>query len=259
MYYRPRIIPTLLLDDGMMVKTTKFKNPRYLGDIINAVKIFNNKGVDELCILDISATKKAKAPDTELLHDIATEAFMPLSYGGGICKIEQVKKLFRSGFEKVIFNTALVRNPKLVQEAVAFAGSQSIVASIDVKSEIFGKESCYIESGSVKTAKTPVEMARYAEKLGAGEILLTSINDEGSMKGYNIKLVRSVADAVDIPVVANGGAGGVEDLKGVLCDGHADAVAAGSMFVYYGKNRAVLINMPAEIELREMGIYGGWQ
>lgn len=255
MYHRPRIIPTLLLDDGMMVKTTKFKNPRYLGDIINAVKIFNNKGVDELCILDIGATKNAKAPDMELLHDIATEAFMPLSYGGGICRIEHVKKLFRSGFEKVIFNTALARNPKLVQEAVKFAGSQSIVASIDAKSEMFGREVCLIESGTVKTGKTPVEMARHAEKLGVGEILLTSINDEGSMKGYDIKLVRSVADAVDIPVVANGGAGCVEDLKEVLCEGHADAAAAGSMFVYYGRNRAVLIHMPEEGELEQAGVY----
>lgn len=255
MYRRPRIIPTLLLDDGMMVKTTKFRTPRYLGDIINAVKIFNNKGVDELCILDISATRNAEAPDTELLHDIATEAFMPLSYGGGICKIEQVKKLFRSGFEKVIFNTALVKNPKLVQESVKFAGSQSIVASIDVRCDIFGRESCWIECGEMKIGKTPVEMARYAEKLGVGEILLTSINDEGSMKGYDIKLVRSVADAVDIPVVANGGAGQVEDLKEVFEDGHADAAAAGSMFVYYGRNRAVLIHMQEEEELIRVGVY----
>lgn len=254
MYHRPRIIPTLLLDGGMMVKTVKFKNPRYLGDIINAVRIFNNKGVDELCILDISATRRAEAPDMELLYDIATEAFMPLSYGGGICEIEQVKKLFRSGFEKVIFNTALAKNPKLIQDAVGFAGSQSIVASIDVKSEMFG-EYCYIESGSVKTGRTPVEMARYAERLGVGEIVLTSIGDEGSMKGYNIKLVRGVADAVDIPVIANGGAGCIEDFREALSAGHADAVAAGSMFVYYGKNRAVLITVPSEAELTDIGIY----
>ena len=255
MYCRPRIIPTLLIDDGMMVKTSKFTNSRYLGDIINAVRIFNNKGADELCILDIGATKKAQDPDKELLHDIATEAFMPLSYGGGICRIEQVKSLFRSGFEKVIFNTALIRNPGLVRETVNFAGSQSVVASIDVKEEMFRRESCWIEDGRTKTGKTPVEMARYAEKLGAGEILLTSINREGSMKGYNINLVKNVADAVGIPVIANGGAGCVEDFRKVLEEGHADAAAAGSMFVYYGRNRAVLINMPEEDELERAEVY----
>ena len=256
MYYRPRIIPTLLIDDGMMVKTSKFTNPRYLGDIINAVRIFNNKGADELCILDIGATKRAQAPDMELLHDIATEAFMPLSYGGGICRLEQVKVLFRSGFEKVVFNTALIRNPGLVRETVNFAGSQSVVASIDVKEEMFGRESCLIEDGSTKAGKTPVAMARYVEKLGVGEILLTCINNEGSMKGYNINLIKSVADAVGIPVIANGGAGCVEDLKKALSVGHADAAAAGSMFVYYGRNRAVLINMPDEKELVRVGVYG---
>lgn len=256
MYCRPRIIPTLLIDDGMMVKTSKFTNPRYLGDIINAVRIFNNKGADELCILDIGATKRAQAPDMELLHDIATEAFMPLSYGGGICRLEQVKALFRSGFEKVVFNTALIRDPGLVRETVNFAGSQSVVASIDVKEEMFGRENCLIEDGSIKAGKTPVAMARYAEKLGVGEILLTCINNEGSMKGYNINLIKSVADAVSIPVIANGGAGCVEDLKKVLSVGHADAAAAGSMFVYYGRNRAVLINMPDEKELVRAGVYG---
>ncbi len=255
MYHRPRIIPTLLLEDGMLVKTKKFKAPRYLGDIMNAVKIFNNKGVDELCILDISATRNGKAPDTELLHDIATEAFMPLSYGGGICKIEQAKKLFRCGFEKVIFNTALLKNPKLVKEAVCYAGSQSVVASIDVKSEFFGKPVCYIEDGRERITLHPVALARHAEKLGVGEILLTSISNEGSMNGYDIKLVKSVTDAVNIPVIANGGAGHVEDLREVLEEGHADAAAAGSMFVFYGRNRAVLINMPKEEELIRAGVY----
>ncbi len=254
MYCRPRIIPTLLIDDGMMVKTIKFTNSRYLGDIINAVRIFNNKGVDELCILDIGATKKAQTPDMELLHDIAAEAFMPLSYGGGICKIEQVKSLFHSGFEKVVFNTALIQNAGLIRETVNFAGSQSVVASIDVKEEMFGRESCWIEGGRRKTGKTPIEMAKYAEKLGVGEILLTSISREGSMKGYNINLVKSVADVVNIPVIANGGAGCVEDLKKVLSIGHADAAAAGSMFVFYGRNKAVLINIPEEQELIKVGI-----
>lgn len=255
MYHRPRIIPTLLLDEGMMVKTIRFQNPRYLGDVVNAVRIFNNKGVDELCILDISATRNASAPDMELLHDIATEAFMPLSYGGGVCSIDQVKRLFRSGYEKVIFNTALVNNPGLVKQAVSFAGAQSVVASIDVKTDIFGRESCYIEDGQTKVGKTAVQMARHAERLGVGEILLTSMNRDGEMKGYDLKLVVSVAESVGIPVIANGGAGGINDIKRVLEEGRADAAAAGSMFVYYGRNKAVLITAPDEDELVRAGVY----
>lgn len=255
MYYRPRIIPTLLIDKGMMVKTVRFQKPRYLGDVVNAVKIFNNKGVDELCILDISATMLEKDPDFDLLHDIATEAFMPLSYGGGITNIEQIKKLFKTGYEKIILNTALVKNPELVRQAVSYAGSQSIVASIDVKKDLFGKELCYIGDGDIKTGKSPIELAKYAEKLGVGEIILTSINSEGMMNGYDVDLVQKVSDCVDIPVIANGGAGKIEDIRDVLKIGHADAAAAGSFFVYYGRNRAILITAPSEEELLESQIY----
>ena len=255
MYKRPRIIPTLLIDNGMMVKTVKFQNPRYLGDVIKAVRIFNRKGMDELCILDISATKNVSAPNLELLHDIATEAFMPLSYGGGICDMDHIKRLFRTGYEKVILNTCLVKKPNLIREAVKYAGSQSIVASIDVKTDIFGREICMIEDGHIKIRKTAVELARYAQELGVGEILLTSINDEGSMNGYNLKLVRRISDAVSIPVTANGGAGSLEDIKNVLTKGHADAAAGGSFFVFYGRKRAVLITVPEENKLVEMGIY----
>lgn len=255
MYRRPRIIPSLLLQDGGLVKTQKFDKPRYLGDPVNAVKIFNNKGVDELCILDIGISRTGGELDYDLLHDIATEAFMPLSYGGGVHSLEQIRRLFAIGYEKVILNTALVESPELIQEAVAYAGSQSIVASLDVKADLLGRSFCYIRGGQTKTAFSPVQLARRAEELGVGEILLGSINRDGQMKGYDLTLVRSVADTVSIPVIASGGCGSLDDLKAVLEEGHAHAAAAGSFFVYYGKNRAILITAPTEAEYLRAGIY----
>ena len=255
MYYRPRIIPCLSIDDGEMVKTIHFQKPRYLGDVVNAVKIFNNKGVDELSILDISATRRGKEPNFDLLKDIATEAFMPLSYGGGVREIEQIKKLFYIGYEKIIMNTAFVKNPQLVQEAVLFSGTQSVVVSIDAKADLFGRYTCYMGDGQEKLQMDPVQLAKQAQELGAGEILLNSINRDGAMNGYDLKLVKNVADSVDIPVIACGGAGKMEDIKAVLQEGHADAAAAGSFFVYYGRNKAILITAPSEQELVQAGIY----
>lgn len=255
MYRRPRIIPCLLLQDGGMVKTQKFDKPRYLGDPINAVKIFNNKGVDELCILDISAPRQGKGPDFELLKDIATESFMPMSYGGGVRTLEQIRTLFSIGYEKVILNTALVDDPSLVREGVAYAGSQSIVASIDVKTDLLGRASCYTMGGRQKTGLSPIQLAKTAQELGVGEILLNSINRDGQMKGYDLALVQSVADAVDIPVIACGGCGSIVNLKQVLDEGHAHAAAAGSFFVYYGRNRAILIHAPTEEAYFSSGIF----
>jgi cyclase len=238
-----------------LVKTTKFSNPRYLGDPINTVKIFNGKGVDELCILDIRATVEKKCPDFEYLKDIASEAFMPLSYGGGITKVSEIEKLFYIGYEKVIFNTSFVMKPELIREAVNFAGAQSIVVSIDVKNELFGKKSCYIDDGTTKVKENPVVLAKKAEDLGAGEILLNSITQDGMMQGYDIELVKKVTDAVSIPVIACGGARDIHDFKTVLDQGGAHAAAAGSLYVYYGKQKAVLIMAPDENELMEIGIY----
>lgn len=256
MFYRPRVIPCLLItSEHDLVKTTKFSNPRYLGDPINAVKIFNDKGVDELCILDISASKSGNGPDFSYIKDIASEAFMPLSYGGGITNIEQIKKIFQMGYEKVIINTAFYRNPNLITEAAKLAGSQSIVVSIDVKNEIVGRKKCYVCGGTEKTGKDPIEMAKLAECLGAGEILINSISNDGTMKGYDIKLISDVVEAVNIPVIACGGAGKVQDLKKALSDGNAHAVAAGSLFVFYGSEKAVLINVPDEDEFVKNGIY----
>lgn len=255
MYNRPRLIPCLSIIDQGLVKTTKFDNPRYLGDPINAVKIFNDKGVDELCILDITASSENREPDYEYLKDIATEAFMPLSYGGGITNIDQIKKLFFIGYEKVIINTAFINNPNLIKEASEFAGSQSIVVSIDVKTELFGKRNCYINDGKTKINIDPVELAKKAEELGAGEILLNSINRDGTMKGYDIKLINDVVNAVSIPVIACGGANDINDFKKVINEGGAHAAAAGSLFVYYGKQKAVLITVPEEKELINIGLF----
>lgn len=254
MFTRPRIIPVLLIDDRDLIKTVNFKKPTYLGDPVNAVKIFNRKGIDELSILDISATRLKKEPDFEILEDIASEAFMPLSYGGGIKTVEQIRRLLAIGYEKVVINTEFVNNPELIKQAVELAGGQSIVISIDAKS-IDGTYRCAIGDGETLTEYSPTELARKAEQLGAGEIFLNSIDRDGTMQGYDIELIRNVSASVNIPVTACGGAGGILDLKKVLREGNAHAAAGGSMFVYYGKLKAVLITAPTEHELIEAEIY----
>lgn len=255
MYCRPRLIPCLTMINRGLVKTTKFNNPIYIGDPINTVKIFNGKGVDELCILDIRATAEKKAPDFAYLKDIASEAFMPLSYGGGITNIYEIEKLFYIGYEKAIINTSFITNPSLIKEAVCFAGSQSIVVSIDVKDQLFGRKACFISNGNFKIKESPVELAKRAEELGAAEILLTSMTYDGMMSGYDIDLVKQVSEAVKIPVIAAGGARDIYDFKKVIDEGGAHAAAASSMFIYYGKRKAVLITVPSEKELFEIGIY----
>ncbi|MBE5912968.1 MULTISPECIES: AglZ/HisF2 family acetamidino modification protein [Pseudobutyrivibrio] len=254
MFNRPRIIPVLLIDDRDLIKTINFKKPTYLGDPVNALKIFNRKGIDEMAVLDISASKKGLEPDFELLTDMASEAFMPLSYGGGIKTLDQVRKLLAIGYEKVVLNTSLVEDEQLVKDAVALAGSQSVVASIDAK-VVNGQYKCVICDGTKVIDMSPVELAKHAEELGVGEIFLNSIDRDGMMEGYDIDLVNQVVNAVDIPVTACGGAGGISDLKDVIENGHAHAAAGGSMFVYYGRLKAVLITAPTEEELTDAGIY----
>lgn len=256
MFVRPRIIPVLLIDDRDLIKTVKFEDRTYLGDPVNAVKIFNRKGIDELAILDIGASKKNREPDFEILQDIASEAFMPLSYGGGIASLEQVRELTKIGYEKIVVNTQLLRNPDFVKKAVELVGSQSVVASIDAK-VVDGKYICVINDGQENVKISPVALAKKAEEAGCGEILLNSVDHDGMMDGYDLELVRNVVDAVGIPVTACGGAGGIEDLKKVLHDGHAHAAAGGSMFVFYGRLRAVLITAPSEKELKAAGVYQG--
>lgn len=247
-----RVIPSLLIKNGGLVKTKKFKDPKYVGDPINAIRIFNDKEVDELVLLDIDATRELRGPNYDLLKDIASECFMPMAYGGGVSTISHISTLLRIGFEKVILNTSLFKSPNFVSEAVSKFGSQAIVASIDVKNKILGKQEVFIESGNRSTGMDPIRAAQFAEKLGVGEILLTSIDKEGLMDGYDIDLIKKVSTSVNIPVIASGGAGKLHDFLYAIRDGKASAVSAGSMFVYYGPHRAVLITYPQYTSLIEI-------
>jgi len=246
---RTRVIPVLLLLDDGLVKTTKFRSPRYVGDPINAVKIFNEKEVDELILLDIARDRAGGMPVKEIT-DIASEAFMPLGYGGGIRSMNDIYTVFQCGFEKVILNTATFRTPDLVRAASREAGAQSIVACIDVKQNFIGKYQVYIENGTQGTGIHPITYAKQMEDLGAGEIIIQSIDRDGTQNGYDADLIASVADAVKVPVVACGGARGIDDFKAAIRAG-ASAVAAGSFFVFYGKHHAVLISYPDYTKLEE--------
>jgi cyclase len=245
---RIRIIPLLLLKNQGLVKTLKFKNPTYIGDPINAVRIFNDKEVDELVFLDITATVEQRPPPFDLIAKIASECFMPFCYGGGIYTLDHVTQLFSLGVEKVALNTIAARNAKFVREVAAIAGSQSVVVSIDVKKNLFGQYRVVTESGTRSTGRDPVEFAKEIEQAGAGEILLNSINRDGTMTGYDVELIRRVSGAVTIPIVAAGGARGVPDFAEAIQAG-ASAAAAGSVFVFTGKHRAVLISYPSFDEL----------
>ena len=254
MYNRPRIIPVLLIDDRDLIKTKQFGSPTYLGDPVNAVKIFNRKGIDEMANLSVAAKKGGQTLDWKRHENRESEAFMRLSYGGGITTVEHVMRLLATGDEKVVINTSFVRKPELVTEAVNLAGGQGVVVSIDAK-KVDGRYKCVISDGQEVIDSTPVELAQKAEAMGAGEIFLNSVDRDGMMQGYDLDLVKSVADAVNIPVTACGGAAGINDLERVLHEGKAHAAAAGSMFVFYGRLKAVLITAPTEEELRNLRIY----
>lgn len=216
---RPRLIPMLTLEDGYVVKTRKFKRPVYIGDPINTVKIFNDKEVDELAVVDIRATVRGQEPDYQHLEDIANESFMPLSYGGGVRSVEQIRRILRLGFEKIILNTAAVESPELVRAAAEETGSQSIVAAIDFKRSVFGGYYVTSHSGKKKTPESPVDFARKLENQGAGEIVLNHIDRDGTRLGYDIDLVNKVVSAVNIPVIACGGAGQWNDMRDVIKQG----------------------------------------
>lgn len=245
---RARIIPFLLLQQGSLVKTRKFADAKYIGDPINAVKIFNEKEVDELVLLDIAATPSDRAPDYEMIKDIASEAFMPIGYGGGITALDQVERLFKAGVEKVSLNSVLFDNPALVAEAARTFGSQSVVGCIDVKRDLLGRYSLHSHGGKRKQKIELFEHIRRLESLGIGELVLNSIDRDGTMAGYDLAFVEKVAKSVPIPVICIGGAGNVEHLREGLRAG-ASAAGAGSMFVFHGKHRAVLISYtdPAEV------------
>jgi cyclase len=246
MLMRPRVIPVLLLRNRGLVKTVRFKDPTYLGDPINVVKIFNDKEVDELVFLDINATIEGRRPPFDTLAEIASECFMPLGYGGGVSALEDIKTILGVGIEKVSINSHAVENPSFVRQAADQVGSQSVVVSIDVKKTLLGRYQVVTQGGRRTTSLDPVRFAVQMAEMGAGEILLTSVDRDGTMQGYDLDLIRKVAHAVDIPVVACGGAAKLDDLAAAVRDGGASAAAAGSMFVFQGKHRAVLISYPSK-------------
>lgn len=247
----PRIIPVLLLKDRGLVKTTKFQQPVYVGDPINAVKIFNEKEVDELIILDISATRQQYEPRYDYLREIVSECFSPLGYGGGVRTIEHIKKIVQSGIEKVVINTACCSEPEFLKRASGDFGSSTIVAAMDIKKNIFGKYSVYTHAGTKSTGFDPVRHAVNLQQLGAGELFVNNIDLDGTMKGYDHALIRRIVDAVDIPVIVCGGAADHEDLYKAIKESGASAAAAGSIFVFQGKHRGVLITYPEYEKIRQ--------
>ena len=246
---RPRIIPCLLLRGHGLVKTKKFKDPVYIGDPVNTVRIFNDKEADELIILDIDASREGREPNYELIAEIAGECFMPIAYGGGIKTLAQATKLIRCGVEKVVINSASVDRIGVIKEIAEIFGSQAVVGGIDVHRSLLGDYRVVIKSGTVSTKINPEEHAFALALAGAGEIFLNSIEHDGGMEGYDLKLIKKVAESVSVPIVACGGAGSLDHLRDALLQGGASAVAAGSMFVFHGKHKAVLINYPFDFQL----------
>ena len=249
---RTRIIPALLLRNESLVKTVRFDRFTYVGDPCNTVRIFNELEVDELVFLDIAATREGRAPNLKVLADIANECFMPLGYGGGIRSLDQAKAIFDIGFEKVVINTRAVERPEFIAELAAQYGSQAVIASIDVRQGFWGRKLVRTCSGRRRTARDPVTWAKEMEARGAGEILLTSIDREGTWRGFDLELIKGVADAVSIPVIAHGGGGSVEHIGEAVKRAGASAVALGSMVVFQKKGMGVLVNFPDRKQLERV-------
>lgn len=248
---RIRVIPVLLIQNGGLVKSVRFKNQKYVGDPINAVKIFNEKEVDEIVILDISATNEKRAPDFNRIAEIAGEAFMPLAYGGGITALDEIKRILYEGAEKVILNTSAIFRPELIHEGAKQFGSQSIVVSIDLKKNLWGKYRVYSHNGTKNTGIDPVDLAKKVVEYGAGELFINSIDRDGTYDGYNLEILKKITSSVDVPVIACGGASDIKDFAKAIKTGGASAVAAGSMFVFQRPHQAVLISYPSQEELKK--------
>ncbi|MBX3165261.1 MAG: AglZ/HisF2 family acetamidino modification protein [Bacteroidetes bacterium] len=247
-----RVIPSLLISNGGLVKSVRFKDYKYIGDPINAVKIFNDKEVDEIVIIDIDATRNNRSPNIEKIQEVASEAFMPLSYGGGITKLEEVKSLFYNGVEKVIINKSAHTQPSLITETAKIFGSQSVIVSIDVKKSWMGGYKIYTDNGKKSTQLKPEEFAKQMQNLGAGEILLNNIDRDGTFQGYDTEFIERVSSSVSIPLIALGGAANLNDFKLAKKAG-ASAVSAGSMFVFMGQSRdSILINYPSQSDITEI-------
>ncbi len=246
---RPRIIPCLLVHNGGLVKTVNFTNPKYVGDPINAVKIFNEKEVDELIVLDIDATAQNREPDYGRIRNLAAECRMPLCYGGGVKTVEQVERIISLGVEKVAVSSAAISDPDLVAQSAEVVGQQSVIVVMDVKKN--GRGDMYeltTHNGARATGMFPVDFAKKIEHLGAGEVVINSIDNDGVMKGYDLDLVHKIRDAVNLPITVLGGAGSLNDIAQLISTFGIVGASAGSLFVFKGKYRAVLINYPSRVD-----------
>lgn len=241
---RPRIIPCLLIQNKGLVKTVQFKNPKYVGDPINAVRIFNEKQADELMILDIDATAKRMDPDYALIEKLASECRMPLCYGGGIKTVEQAQKIFSLGVEKVALSSAAIENPSIITEIAERVGSQSTVVVLDVKKKLFGGYEIYTHNAKKSTGKNPLQWAEYCQKMGAGELVINAIDQDGMMKGYDLELTAKIRSKISTPLTVLGGAGHLDDIGLLIQNFGIIGAAAGSLFVFRGVYKAVLINYP---------------
>lgn len=246
-----RIIPVLLLKGTGFVKTKNFKNEVYLGDCFNIARLFNEKEANELMILDITATPEKRPLNITMLQELASECFMPLTYGGGIRSVGEMRQIIKAGFEKVSINTEAAINPQLIRDASREFGEQSVIVSLDIRRKLFGGYEVYVNSGQKGIGMDPVTAAKRAVEYGAGEIMLSSIDRDGMMTGYDLEIIRKVADAVPVPLIACGGAGAMSHFSDAINKGGASAVAAGSFFVFNGKHRAVLITYPTLDDVRK--------
>jgi cyclase len=247
----PRVIPCLLLSGSQLVKTRRFQEPVYVGDPVNVLSIFNDFEVDEIMLLDIGGARRRAPADVDQLRQYAEECFIPLAYGGGLTNLDEMQAVLAAGYEKVIVNTLLAEAPEVVREATNMFGSQAVVASIDVRG-LNGRRSAWVRGGTQDTGADPAQWAMRAAKLGVGEIILTSIDAEGTMEGYDLPLIQEVTEVVEVPVIAHGGAGRRAELGRPVREAGASAVAAGSLFVFQRSRESVVINYPSRRQIEQL-------
>jgi cyclase len=252
---RPRIIPSLLIQDNGLVKTVNFKNPKYVGDPINAVRIFNEKEVDELAVFDIDATVLGKEPNYSLIERLANQSMMPLCYGGGVKSVEQAQRIFSLGVEKIALSSAVLTNPDLITQIADRVGSQSVIVVLDVKKKLLGGYEVYTHNGKKSTGINPLKFVEEAQRLGAGEIVINSIDKDGLMKGFDLDLIEKVREKITLPMTVLGGAGSLSDIEKIISKHGVIGIAAGSLFVFKGPYKAVLINYPSREEKNNLFKY----
>lgn len=245
---RPRIIPSLLVHQNGLVKTVNFKNPKYVGDPINAVRIFNEKAVDELAIFDIDATVLGIEPNYSLIERLASQSRMPLCYGGGVKTVEQAQRIFSLGIEKIALSSSIIHNPDLITEIADRVGAQSVIVVLDVKKKMLGSYEVYTHNGTKPTSINPIKFVEKAQSLGAGEVVINAIDRDGMMKGYDLELIAKIREKITLPMTVLGGAGSLNDIETVIEKHGVIGVAAGSLFVFKGPYKAVLINYPTQSE-----------